>query len=137
MAMAYAKQFLVLLILLPGLARVGLADKGHHGDERHRWHGDSRRFDDHDRGRWGHDHWRHERHEERGGGWRLIGNVWYYYPAPVVAYPHAYRPPLVVVPPQPTAQRYWYYCANPLGYYPYVERCWAGWQLVPAAGALR
>jgi hypothetical protein len=41
----------------------------------------------------------------------------YYYPAPVVAAPAP-------------APAYWYYCA-PLGaYYPYVQDCPAGWQLV-------
>lgn len=53
-------------------------------------------------------------------------------------YPHA---PLVVAPPptvyiergnpQSVAQPYyWYYCANPEGYYPYVQRCPGGWQQV-------
>ena len=30
--------------------------------------------------------------------------------------------------PAPTA--YWYYCADPAGYYPYVQRCQAGWMRV-------
>ncbi|MFN2646172.1 MAG: hypothetical protein ABR570_14375 [Burkholderiales bacterium] len=45
----------------------------------------------------------------------------YYYPAPVY-----YAEPAPAAPP--TA--YWYYCA-PLGaYYPYVQDCPVGWQLV-------
>jgi hypothetical protein len=27
---------------------------------------------------------------------------------------------------------YWYHCAKPLGYYPYVKTCPGGWQRVPA-----
>jgi hypothetical protein len=26
----------------------------------------------------------------------------------------------------------WYYCANPVGYYPYVTQCNIDWQIVPA-----
>jgi hypothetical protein len=38
--------------------------------------------------------------------------------------------------PQPPAQQqqsalgYWYYCADPGAYYPYVKECPAGWQRV-------
>lgn len=53
-------------------------------------------------------------------------------------YPHA---PLVIAPsppvyiergnPQSVAQPYyWYYCANPEGYYPYVQKCPGGWRQV-------
>ncbi|HYY61185.1 MAG TPA: hypothetical protein VE756_07340, partial [Burkholderiales bacterium] len=38
----------------------------------------------------------------------------YYYPAPVLAEPVAY----------------WYYCAPLAAYYPYVQDCPSGWQLV-------
>jgi hypothetical protein len=35
--------------------------------------------------------------------------------------------------PGPPAQlAFWYYCAKPQGYYPYVQTCPAGWQKVPA-----
>jgi hypothetical protein len=30
------------------------------------------------------------------------------------------------------AAGYWHYCANPQGYYPYVQSCLQGWQRVPA-----
>lgn len=61
----------------------------------------------------------------------------YYYPPPYY-YPY---PPVVAAPsppvyierndPQPGAQAYyWYYCANPEGYYPYVKECSGGWQQV-------
>jgi hypothetical protein len=71
-------------------------------------------------------------------GWPYPGP--YYYP------PYSYYPPAVVVPSAPTtyiersdeeedegepqAQGYWYYCANPKGYYPYVKQCPGGWQRV-------
>jgi len=30
------------------------------------------------------------------------------------------------------ASQYWYYCQDPPGYYPYVQQCGTGWQMVPA-----
>jgi len=32
--------------------------------------------------------------------------------------------------PQQSAVGYWYYCANPGAYYPYIKECPAGWQRV-------
>jgi hypothetical protein len=50
------------------------------------------------------------------------------------------NPPLVMAPPAyiqqgglpsgEPGQGYWYYCADPQGYYPYVEQCPGGWQQV-------
>jgi hypothetical protein len=31
------------------------------------------------------------------------------------------------------ASQYWYYCADPAGYYPYVQQCGTDWQTVPAS----
>jgi hypothetical protein len=63
-------------------------------------------------------------------------------------YPYAYYPPVVMpaqpqvyiqqdnqqpVPQQsqvPQASNYWFHCANPDGYYPYIKECPAGWQKV-------
>jgi hypothetical protein len=62
----------------------------------------------------------------------------YPYPYPY-AYPYPYPypgyvPPVVQqVPPGPAPQQSWYYCANPRGYYPYVQSCSSGWQQVPVA----
>ncbi len=60
----------------------------------------------------------------------------YYYPPPVVYAPPpvVYAPPPVTytAPPAPP-QQYWYYCANPQGYYPTVQYCNGGWQPVPAS----
>jgi hypothetical protein len=34
---------------------------------------------------------------------------------------------------QPYASQYWYYCQDPVGYYPYVQQCGTAWQPVPAS----
>ena len=67
-----------------------------------------------------------------GPSWGLWDPFWYpYYPS----YRY-YAPPTVVVPQepqeyiQPEESAYWYYCRNPEGYYPYVERCPSGWMRV-------
>jgi hypothetical protein len=85
-----------------------------------------------------------------GGGWRGgggwyggVGLGWwgwpYYLDSPY--YPYAYYPPPVYQAPAVIAQApapaaaqasSWYYCANPKGYYPYVQSCQGAWQAVPA-----
>jgi hypothetical protein len=72
-----------------------------------------------------------------GPGWWGPG---YYYPPPYYAYPPAVvtvpaSPPVYVERGDPQAapapeQNWWYYCANPAGYYPYVKQCPGGWQRV-------
>lgn len=109
-------------------------DRDHRRNEVERhggWHGDIRRFHDHDFARWRSGRWVHGRHDGRRGWWWIAGGIWYFYPAPVYPYPDPYLPPSAVVPPTPGAQRYWYYCANPAGYYPYVPQCETAWQAVP------
>lgn len=69
-----------------------------------------------------------------GPGWGVWDPFWYPYPYPSYRY---YAPPTVVVPQepqeyilpesQPEETGYWYYCRDPQGYYPYVERCPGGW----------
>jgi hypothetical protein len=79
-----------------------------------------------------------------GPGWWGPGYYpGYYYPPPYYAYP----PAVVTVPTTPPvyiergeaqaapapdqgSQNWWYYCANPSGYYPYVKQCPGGWQRV-------
>jgi len=75
------------------------------------------------------------------GGWPWYGPAYYpygyypaYYPAPVVVQqqPTTY---IEQPAPQPAQQQqsavgYWYYCANPGAYYPYIKECPAGWQRV-------
>jgi len=81
-----------------------------------------------------------------GFGIYLGGPAWwgprYYYPPPYYYYP---PPAVVTVPasppvyiergdaqaaPEQGATNWWYYCANPSGYYPYVRQCPGGWQRV-------
>jgi hypothetical protein len=48
-------------------------------------------------------------------------------PAPVVVARAA--------PPAPAPTAYWYYCPEPAGYYPYVQRCSTSWlTVVPPTG---
>ena len=67
----------------------------------------------------------------------------YPYPYPSYPYPYYYPPygPSATLPPvyveqgneeaaPPPQSGYWYYCANPPGYYPYVQECPGGWQRV-------
>jgi hypothetical protein len=64
----------------------------------------------------------------------------YYGPAPYPYYPY-YYPPVIAVPASPPvyiergptdagSENFWYYCANPQGYYPYVRECRTNWQRV-------
>ena len=57
----------------------------------------------------------------------------YYYPPAAVTVPT--EPPVYIerretVEPAPQNTASWYYCADPQGYYPYVEQCPGGWQAV-------
>ncbi len=68
-----------------------------------------------------------------------------YYPYPYYGYPPAVviPPPVVVSPPPPVVYverqpepsapvpGYWYWCAEPQGWYPSVDECPGGWQPVP------
>ena len=57
----------------------------------------------------------------------------YYNPVPIVQQPAG---ELYVQPaPQPTVEpTYWYYCKDPAGYYPSVQRCPSGWmKVVPSS----
>ena len=65
-----------------------------------------------------------------GGWWWVVGDGWYFYPAPVYPYPDPYVPPAVVS----RSAGYWYYCGSANAYYPYVAQCPEGWQpVVPQA----
>jgi hypothetical protein len=57
---------------------------------------------------------------------------YYYPPAPVYVQPVAPEPPPVYVE---KSDDYWYYCAQPKAYYPYVKECPQGWmKVVPGNG---
>jgi hypothetical protein len=81
---------------------------GWHGGDVHRWHGG---------------HWIHGEHLGRLGWWWVVGDGWYFYPAPVYPYPDPYVPPSIVAP----AADYWYHCPSANAYYPYVTECPEGW----------
>jgi len=105
-----------------------------------RWYGDIRRFDDNDFDRWSGGRWLQGAHGGRSGWWWIVGDGWYFYPAPVYPYPDPYVPSAVVSAPSPAAGATpyaWYYCPGPSGYYPYVPECAAPWQKIPTgiAGA--
>ncbi len=127
-----APSAILFTLSLACLATPAMAD---HGRDHHRehWRGDIHRFHEHDWARWHGGHWAHARHGGRAGWWWVIGPTWYWYPSPVYPYPDPYQPPVVAAPPAaPAPPQYWYYCANPQGYYPYVPQCGGPWQKVPA-----
>ncbi len=76
-----------------------------------------------------------------GPGWDpWWGGYYPYYPYYPYSYPY-YAPPPVVIEKEPdtyiqqTPQseeppKYWYYCKDPKGYYPYVKKCPKGWMKV-------
>ena len=140
--MKIGTSVLAALMLLAVLIRPCAADERDHrrGFERERhegWRGDIHRFHEYDFALWRGGRWYHARHEGRYGWWWIVGGVWYFYPAPVYPYPDPYLPPGAVAPPVTgpglgSPQQYWYYCANPAGYYPYVPQCGTAWQGVPA-----
>ncbi len=134
--MKYLRTILVLLAVLMSAASPAVADEHgrHHGrgiEHGPRWHGEIGRFHEHDIQVWRGGRWYHGRHNGRMGWWWLVGGIWYFYPYPVYPYPDPYLPPAFLLPP--TSSGYWYYCANPAGYYPYVVECHGSWMQVPAA----
>lgn len=104
-----------------------MAQRDDHFRDDH-FRGDIHHFRDHDLDYWRGGRWFHGPHEGRDGWWWIVGDSWYFYPAPVYPYPDPYLPPTVAPAPGAT----WYYCANPQGYYPYVAQCAVPWQPVPA-----
>jgi hypothetical protein len=84
----------------------------------------------------------HRFHEQDIDLWRA-GGVWYAYQSQIFPYPDPYMPPELVMPQQPPVSvspanppapnQFWYYCAKPDGYYPYIPQCQVQWQKVPAS----
>ncbi|WP_198358654.1 hypothetical protein [Noviherbaspirillum autotrophicum] len=116
-------------------AERGRAAPGRSHTPRH-WSGDIRRFHEHDLALWRGGRWLHGRHGDQSGWWWIVGATWYFYPAPIYPYPNPYQPPpmaSIAPPSDPSAMpQYWYYCADPPGYYPYVPQCRVNWRAVPA-----
>lgn len=124
--------------LLAAVSATGLALPPLAHAQRHDFHGrDYRHFTPHERREWNGGAWRHQWHDGRFAWWWVLGNSWYFYPAPIYPYP-TYVPPAVIVqqpPPVPAGlppAHYWYFCDNPQGYYPYVASCGVPWRAVPA-----
>jgi hypothetical protein len=69
----------------------------------------------------------HHHHHHHGGTRVFIGAGFVAWPAAYYGYgPGYYYPPAAVMP----APQYWYYCTEAAGYYPYVQQCPGGWELV-------
>jgi hypothetical protein len=54
------------------------------------------------------------------------------YPADAPPATGSFTPPNAEQSPAPSS--YWYYCADPAGYYPYVQQCSSGWTPVAPQG---
>jgi hypothetical protein len=91
--------------------------------------------------------WRHFWWHGRYGWWWGVGGAWYFYDAPVYPYPTDVSPTYYDEDDQSGyidggdqggpgygggGGGSWYHCANPNGYYPYVQTCKGGWEQVPA-----
>ncbi len=131
-----------LTVAVPMFASADPGDRGGRGNwgDRGNWHGDIRRFNDHDLDRWRGGNWHHDYHDGRLGWWWVVGGLWYFYPQWVQGYPDPYTPPPVVViqqapppAPQPPPSQYWYFCDAANAYYPYVPTCPGPWRMVPAS----
>jgi hypothetical protein len=66
----------------------------------------------------------HHHHFHHGGSRVFIGGAFVAWPG-AYYWPGYYYAPAVAAPPA-----YWYYCAAAAGYYPYVQHCPGGWELV-------
>jgi hypothetical protein len=88
---------------------------------------------------WYSGHWYHGWYTGQPGWWWVVGRSYYYYPVPVYPYPQVFDPPTAAIAPipdlpTPAPAAYWNFCAEPLGYYPYVQTCATRWiRTVPTA----
>ena len=121
-----------------------------------RWYrgADIHHFHERDFDRWHGGNWRHGHHNGVSAWWWVVNGYWYAYPRPFYPYPAPYQPAEIILQQPPVemieqspsatgsdntqqATQYWYYCAKPAGYYPYVAKCAGGWKKVPATSALQ
>ncbi|MCX6786627.1 MAG: hypothetical protein NTU85_02320 [Candidatus Kaiserbacteria bacterium] len=133
--------------------RSGVSYHGHGGvshGERHDFRGHNyHHFSVHQREIWHSGSWRHDHYRGMYGWWWVVGGMWYFYPSPIYPYPQVIpevvfeappvvvvespvmavpiERPLLVVQPQ---QQFSYWCDNPEGYAPYVEKCNSEWRRV-------
>ncbi|HEX3882032.1 MAG TPA: hypothetical protein VHW66_05190 [Stellaceae bacterium] len=117
-----------LAAVQPGLAEEHHGGGNHGGHEGGHFNGGGGHWNGHV-GNWHGGAWNHGWHNGRFGWWWVAPGFadWYFYNAPVYPSPDPYVPPGIAAGPSP----YWYYCANPQGYYPYVPQCYGPWQPVP------
>ena len=66
----------------------------------------------------------HHHHHHHGHSRVFIGGTFVAWPG-AYYWPGYYYAPAVAAP-----AAYWYYCAPAAGYYPYVQHCPGGWELV-------
>ena len=92
------------------------------------WH--INRFTPRERAMWTHGRWWHGRWHGRFGWWWWANGGWFFYDAPVYPYPDYVSETYYDVPGADYSA-YWYYCRDPEGYYPYVQRCNGEWEPVP------
>ena len=98
------------------------------------FHGhDFAHFTSAERLQWQHGGWHHEWHHGHFGWWWFAGGAWFFYPQPIYPYPEYIGPDYYYDydnefgPPA----YYWYFCADPEGYFPDVQQCNVPWQAVP------
>jgi hypothetical protein len=115
----------------PGAPRYELGRPGHDLGvfNNHRFS----QFNGGDRESWRGGAWRHERHNGHLGWWWVIGDLWFFYPAPIYPYPTYIGPDYWYdyYGNYPSPPYYWYYCEDPPGYYPQVQHCNVDWEPVP------
>src|SRR5271169_5257174 len=111
---------LLIAVMQPQTVRAQHGGGGRHGGDGGGWNGGG--------GAWNGGSWHQGWHGSRYGWWWVVpGFGWYAYDTPVYPYPDpdAYTQAMPAIP-------YWYYCQNPVGYYPYVTQCSGPWRPVPA-----
>lgn len=91
-----------------------------------------------DRQLWYSGHWYHGWYAGQPGWWWVLGRSYYYYAAPIYPYPQAFETATAADPipdlPTPAPAAYWNFCAEPAGYYPYVQTCATRWvRVLPSA----
>jgi hypothetical protein len=94
------KTALAVALMVPMIGAAAIAqDRGHEGHFGHG--GDIHHFADRDMGLWRGGHWFHGPYGGRVGWWWIVGDSWFFYPAPLYPYPDPYVPPVVTAPAAP------------------------------------
>jgi hypothetical protein len=118
-----------------GLARPsGRFAAGRSGHDLGRFQGrDYGHFSADQRALWQGGGWRHDTHNGYLGWWWVVGDDWFYYPAPIYPYPLYVGPDYYYdyYSYYPAPAYYWYHCEDPQGYYPTVPECNGPWEPVP------